>query len=101
VLGAEAGGGVSARSYLGDGVYIELEPGEVVLSTERIDGRHWLSLGPTELMQLCTFVARADSMLALRMSEALIKVATTTVEAESKATLEEIGAALNKMARTK
>lgn len=95
----------TVSAYLGDGVNIELGYGDVVLSTERVSdpapGRHWLSLGPSELMSLCRFVARVDPMLALQMSAELVSAATPTIEAESAATLEEIGAALKQIARRK
>ena len=94
------------RRYIGDGVYAHVEPGMIVLETRRPavskndEGwLNWIGLGPDELNALGAYLAQADHMLALKVASRMIEVATQRAAEESKATLQEIGAALETIAR--
>jgi hypothetical protein len=92
------------RRYIGDGVYIQIDAGLVWLSTERFE-RHptqdQIALGPDELKALGAYVAFADHMLALEVAQHMLTIATQRVGDENKATLQEIGAALEQIARAR
>lgn len=44
--------------YLGDGVYAELEGFQVELRTNRLEGKHWLTLEPDAIQTLVLFLRR-------------------------------------------
>jgi hypothetical protein len=94
------------RRYIGDGVYITAEAGELVLETYRAEPerteegyRNWLALGRRELTAMGAYLALTDHMLALQIAQHMVAVATHQASVESKATLQEIGAVLEQLAR--
>lgn len=48
--------GAYVESYIGDGVYVKERHGNIELWTEREDGKHWMELGPEELVALFRFI---------------------------------------------
>lgn len=94
------------RRYIGDGVYVTTGPDELVLETFRPEPectqegyRNWLSLGPRELTAVGAFIALTDHQLALKIAQHMVAVAVHQAASENKATLQEIGAALETIAR--
>lgn len=44
------------REYIGDGVYVSFEWGDLKLETDRSGVTHWIVLGPSEYAGLLAFV---------------------------------------------
>jgi hypothetical protein len=48
---------VPAKAYIGDGVYVSYEWGDLRLETERSNGTHWIVLEPQVYAALVAYVA--------------------------------------------
>lgn len=44
------------KEYLGDGVYVSVEYGDIKIETDRSGVTHWIVLGPSEYAALIEYV---------------------------------------------
>ena len=52
---------MTEETYIGDGVYVSPSYGGVMLRTQRLEGNHWIVLGPNEWAHLVEYVKRLEA----------------------------------------